>query len=67
MAEQDHKPYDRIGKIETDVTDIKDLVTDIRISIAELKIKSGIWGAIGGLVTISIPVCIALIIHLTQS
>lgn len=42
---------------------ISDSVNKIHVEIAMLKVKSGIWGAIGGF----IPVCILLIFYLLNS
>lgn len=40
-----------------DIKEIRDTIGDIKIDIATLKVKSGVWGAIGGL----IPVLIAIL------
>ena len=53
QLEQDTKKLDKHEKC---LKEVKDLLTLARIDIAQLKIKSGIWGAIGG----GIPVVVAL-------
>ena len=39
---------------------IIDLITDLRLDIGQLKVKAGIWGAVGA----SIPVVIGMIVGL---
>jgi hypothetical protein len=46
--------------IDCHFTKISDQITVVRIEIAKLKVKSGMWGLLGGL----IPVVIALSFYL---
>jgi len=39
---------------------VNDLITNARLDIAGLKVKSGIWGLIGG----SIPVLITIVLYI---
>jgi len=43
--------------------DINKELTNVRVEIGMLKVKSGVWGLIGGL----IPVAIALILNLFKN
>jgi len=45
---------------------VEDLSTTSKVDIAILKIKSGIWGAIGGLVPICTAIIIAVIVYLVE-
>ena len=42
---------------------IMSCITSLRVDVAQLKIKAGIWGLIGG----AIPVCTALMIWLLRT
>ncbi len=42
---------------------VNDRLTDVRIEIAKLKVKAGIWGVIGG----AVPVLIMLAIYFLRS
>lgn len=52
-----------IKEIKDDVKDLLKITTENRICIAELKVKSSIWGAMGGLCA-STPFIIGLIIYI---
>lgn len=45
-----------IDGIRADVRELRDLVTLVRLDIAGLKVKSGIWGAIAGMTTATLLV-----------
>lgn len=38
------------------LNEIKAEITNAKVEIARLKVKSGVWGAIGG----ALPVCVAI-------
>lgn len=46
--------------IDCHFTKISEQITTVRIEIAKLKVKSGIWGLMGGL----IPVIIAISLYI---
>lgn len=41
---------DRLSKLEADIHDLDNKVTMLRIDLAQLKVKAGMWGAIAGMV-----------------
>jgi len=41
---------DTLENLETDVTDLREEIVLLRIDVAQLKIKAGIWGAIAGMI-----------------
>lgn len=43
------------------IKDIKKGIVEIKIDLKGLKVKSGIWGAIGGALVVIIPICVAII------
>lgn len=53
---------DRLDKLEDKLDRIYENQIQIREAIAELKVKSGIWGIIGGCL-VSIPVLIMFFIR----
>jgi hypothetical protein len=53
------KELENLGRVQEDIR--KD-ITLIREEIASLKVKSGVWGLVGGM----IPVAIAIIYSLVQ-
>ena len=44
--------------IEDHFTKLNDRIIDVRVDIATLKVKAGIWGIIGGVIPILIVICI---------
>jgi len=44
-------------------TTIQQCITSLKVDVAQLKIKAGIWGLIGG----AIPVCTAILVWLLRS
>jgi len=57
--------YDRLERMSETLTKIDDKVDDITIEIAKLKIKSGVWGLMGGAI-VSIPTLLYLIVRMVQ-
>lgn len=44
--------------LECHFTKLNDRITDLRVDIAALKVKAGIWGLIGGAIPVVITVAI---------
>jgi hypothetical protein len=44
----------KLDKHEACLQEVKRLVTDLRIDVAQLKVKAGIWGLIGGIIPVAI-------------
>ena len=57
--------YDRLERMSETLNKIDDKVDDITIEIAKLKIKSGVWGLMGGAI-VSIPTLLYLIVRMVQ-
>lgn len=54
---------DRLKGIEDNQNRLLKCVASLSVDVAQLKIKAGIWGLIGG----SIPICTALLIWLLRT
>ena len=48
---------DKLDEHDDRVGNVEEMLTQVRVDIATLKVKAGLWGGIGGL----IPVVIALV------
>ena len=64
MEQNDWSKYEQLvlselKRISRDVTDIYSHVDKLREEVAALKVKSGVWGLLGG----TIPVIIAVVIE----
>jgi len=47
----------KLGELEKNMSKIYEAITELKVEIAMLKVKSGVWGLLGGL----IPAAIAII------
>ena len=45
-----------------ELREINEKLTRVRIEIAELKVKSGVWGLAGGMISIAIMIAVELIL-----
>ena len=52
----------KLEQLDTDITLLDEKVTLLRIDVAQLKIKAGVWGATAGMV----PALITSVIALTR-
>lgn len=43
---------------------LNDRITEVRVDIAGLKVKSGIFGVIGGVIPVTVLLCIYLLLKL---
>ncbi len=41
---------ERVGRLDQRQADTQNVVGDIRVAVAGLKVKAGVWGAIAGLI-----------------
>ena len=48
---------DKLDELDARFGNVEEMLTQVRVDIATLKVKAGLWGGIGGL----IPVVIALV------
>jgi hypothetical protein len=49
----------RLDLIERDITALDDKVTMLRIDVAQLKVKAGMWGAVAGCVPALVTALVA--------
>ena len=47
--------------LECHFTKLNDRISDLRVDIATLKVKAGIFGVIGGVIPVAILLCVYLI------
>jgi hypothetical protein len=53
-------------QLETDskcLRELKEEITKLRVEVGQLKVKSGVWGLIGG----AVPVAVGLVVWLIKS
>jgi len=50
-----------LDRLNTCLTEVNNNVTEIKVEIATLKVKSGLWGAAAGTIPVVIAIAIALI------
>lgn len=49
----------RLDELERDIRQLDDKVTLLRIDVAQLKVKAGMWGAVAGMVPALITALVA--------
>lgn len=47
--------------IESHFNKLNDRISDLRVDIATLKVKAGVWGIIGGCIPIVILLCVYIL------
>ena len=59
----DEKIDNKIDSLDIKINDIKDnVITPLKVELAMLKVKSGIWGLIGG----AIPVILLVLVEILK-
>lgn len=51
----------RLKHIEDAVDELREISVDLRIAVERLNVKAGFWGALGGAVTVAIPMAWMLV------
>ena len=54
---------DKLASLEADITTLDEKVTLLRIDVAQLKVKAGIWGGMVGMIPALITAVIAFVGH----
>ena len=72
MADNSWSEYQKLVLDKLDRQDrrlgcLEGKVGDVAVEIAMLKVKAGVWGAIGGILAVMGPLAVALIIFLVKS
>lgn len=49
----------KLDQLERDIIDLDEKVTLLRIDVAQLKVKAGMWGAVAGMVPALITAFVA--------
>lgn len=69
MAENGWNEYqllvlDKLEGLQNKVDQQRNDITDLKVDIGQLKVKSGVWGAIAGFITVGITLAITFIKNL---
>lgn len=59
----DEKIDNKIDSLDSKINDIKDnVITPLKVELAMLKVKSGVWGLVGG----AIPVILLVLVEILK-